>query len=80
MNMNRFREFSEKAYVLIQSSNWLTNQMDKYMLEAELLDVDSDPARAQELIRIMEYLQSKSDWESEQVDLLKEEYRDVLNT
>ena len=75
MNMNRFREFSEKAYVLIQSSNWFTNQMDKYMLEAELLDVDSDPARAQELIRIMEYLQSKSDWESEQVDLLKEEYR-----
>ena len=80
MNVERLIEFRKKANMLIESSSWLTDQMNEAMLEASMVDPEVDHDSCERVLHLLTSLEIRSKWESGQMDQLREEYRDVLNS
>ena len=63
---------------MIQSSSWLTQQMDDIINEMQILPDDCDIAYQEDLLDRMDHLQRKADWENRENIRFNEKYKDML--
>ena len=77
---NRFKEESD---AMLQSSIWLTTQMQELNDEAEFYLNNpelEDPERMMDICEEMEKLQRRSEWEAREFDKFREKYKRYLDS
>jgi len=77
----RFNQFKSDADTIIASSEWLTDQINKLMDEAERFmdnpDIE-DIDRYEKILCELDVLEVRSKWEGKELNKFIEKYRDIL--
>jgi len=81
MNSARFNDFREEANMLIKSSDFFTNEVDRFILENSHI-IETPELYSEEEIDKLEatllHLESRCRFESVASDQLKDKYKDLL--
>ena len=81
MDRKDFQQFKEESDAMLQSSLWLTNQMEELNDEAEFyLDNPEleDPDRMMTICEEMERMHKRSQWEAKEFNRFRKKYKRYL--
>lgn len=76
--LSRFDQFTEQINVHIKSSEWLCEESNKLIKQSKNLAEDASEEQIDELIRKIEYLESKIKCEDRIRDRIVDEFNDIL--